>query len=94
MTKETIVAALEAEGFKHANQAFALREEREATCFIATQGDVLPIAKLVRIEMRDKHVLLETGKNERFVFSYEDVLGFRLLGVDVKAKDRGAGFSR
>ena len=36
---------------------------------------------------------VQTNRDERFIFAYEDVLGLRLLGR-AQAKERSAGFSR
>ena len=38
----------------------------------------MAIARVVRLELKDHYVALTTGKDERFAFAYEDVLGFKL----------------
>lgn len=94
MTRETIVSILESEGAQSSGGAVSLREDREATCFISTPGEVLHVARIVRLELKDKFVTLQTAKEERFVFSYEDVLGFKLTSQAAHPKDRAAGFMK
>jgi hypothetical protein len=94
MTREIIVSILESEGAHASGGALALREDREATCFISTPGDLLHVARIVRIELKDKFLTLQTAKEERFAFAYDDVLGFKLTASVPNAKDRAAGFSR
>lgn len=68
-------------------------EDREATVFIANPGETIQVSKVVTIELYDNQVCLETGKNDRFWFGYEQVFGVRLLPAKV-AKERAAGFSK
>jgi hypothetical protein len=91
MTREIITQILETEGAKSSGSVFAIREDREATCFVSAPGDVLQIPRVVKIDLRDKFLSLHTVKDERFLFAYEDVLGFRLAAQTVK--DRTTGFS-
>jgi hypothetical protein len=93
MTREIIANILEGEGAEGRAGTYKVREEREATCFISTPGDLLAIARVVRLELKDHYVALATAKDERFVFAYEDVLGFKLAAA-TQAKDRSAGFGR
>ena len=93
MTKDSIAQVLEAEGLSAGNQGYAIPENREAVCLISAPGDVFTVDRLIRIELRDKHIVLENSKHERFFFGYEDVLGMRLLAAPA-ARDRVAGFTR
>jgi hypothetical protein len=93
MTREILALALESEGLQSGNQGYAVPENREATIFVASPGDVFPIERVSRIELRDKLLLLENAKHERFYFAYEAVLGVRLL-ASASARDRAAGFGR
>ncbi|HXI58454.1 MAG: hypothetical protein QOI66_1902 [Myxococcales bacterium] len=93
MTREIIVSILESEGIKAATGTFTVREDREATCFVSAPGDVMPVSRIVRIELKDKSLVLETSKDERFHFAYEDILGFKLATTSTP-KDRHAGFGR
>ena len=47
----------------------------------------------MKVELKDQYLTLSTAKDERFVFAYGDVLGFK-LAVAALAKDRSAGFGR
>jgi hypothetical protein len=94
MTREIIVSILEGEGAQSSAGAVVLREDREATCFISTPGELMAVARIVRVELKDKFVTLQTAKDERFVFAYEDVLGFKLASPTSHPKDRTAGFSK
>ena len=85
--------ALEAEGLKSGAHGFAVPEDREATCIVSAPGDLLTVTRVVLMELRDKYLLLQTAKEERFIFAYEDVLGLRLLARS-HGKERSAGFSR
>jgi len=93
MTRETIVQIWESEGSKLAGQTITIREEREATCFVETPGEVMTIGRLTKIDLRDGFIALQTAKDERFVFAYEDILGFKLASP-AAPKDRPAGFGR
>ena len=88
-----IVQIWESEGAKLTGQAVNIREEREATCFIQSAGEVMAIARISKIELRDGFLAMQTSKDERFVFAYEDVLGFKLSSPSTP-KDRPAGFGR
>jgi hypothetical protein len=59
--------------------------------YISAPGEMLSVARIVRVELKDKYVLLRTTKEERFIFAFEDVLGLRLVEAP---KDRAAGFAR
>lgn len=91
MTREIITNILEGEGAEGKGGSFKIREEREATCFISAPGEVLAIARVVRVELKEHHLSLATTKDERFAFAYEDVLGFK-LAAPAQAKERSAGF--
>jgi hypothetical protein len=93
MTKEIIALALEAEGLKGGTHGFNVPEDREATCMVSAPGDLYTVSRVVVFDLREKYLLLQTSRDERFVFAYEDVLGLRLLGR-AQAKERSAGFSR
>jgi hypothetical protein len=94
MTREIILSILESEGAQSGGGALALREDREATCFIATPGEVLHVARIVRVELKEKFLTLQTAKEERFVFAYDSVLGFKLASSTSHPKDRAAGFMK
>jgi hypothetical protein len=91
MTREIITQILEAEGAKSSGGVFSIREDREASCFVSAPGELLQIPRVVKIDLRDKFLSLQTVKDERFVFAYEDILGFRLAAQT--NKDRAAGFT-
>jgi hypothetical protein len=93
MTREIIVSILEGEGAEGKGGNFKIREEREATCFVSTPGELLAIGRVVRVELKDLYLTLLTAKDERFAFAYQDVLGFK-IAAPAQAKDRSAGFSR
>jgi hypothetical protein len=93
MTREIITQVLESEGLKAGAHGFAIPEEREATCLVSAPGEVYTVARVVLLELRDKYLFLQTSKDERFFFVYEDVLGLRILGRS-QSKDRSAGFGR
>lgn len=91
MTREIIVSILEGEGAEGKGGTFKIGEEREATCFVSTPGELLAVARVVRVELKETYVLLATAKDERFAFSYQDVLGFKLAAA-TQHKERSAGF--
>lgn len=93
MTREIIALALEAEGLKVGAQGVAIPDEREGTFYVGTPGDLMHVSKVVKLELREKFVTLQTSKDERYFFAYEDVLGFRLVG-STQSKERSAGFAR
>jgi hypothetical protein len=94
MTKECIATVLESEGLGSSKEGrFTIPENREAVCLVEAPGDVVPIERLVAVELRDKFIVLQNAKHERFFFSYENVLGMRML-ASATARDRVAGFGR
>lgn len=94
MTKECIAQILEAEGLAPGKDGRAsIPENREAVCLVATPSDVVPIERLIAIELKPQFVVLENGKRERVFITYESVLGLRLL-AGAAARERVAGFGR
>ena len=93
MTKDTIAAALSAEGLQANQDSFTIPEEREAVFLVAAPGDVMQLNKIIRVELRDKVLSLQTIKDEHFWFTYDLVLGLRLLAAQL-GKDRVAGFAK
>jgi hypothetical protein len=93
MTREILAQALEAEGLQSGNQGYPVPENREATFFVASPGDLFPIERIARVELREKLILLENVKHERYYFAYEDVLGLRVL-ASAAARERAPGFGR
>ncbi len=93
MTRDMIIQIWEAEGAKLSGQAVNIREEREATCFIQSPGEVMAVGRVTKLDLREGFLSLQTAKDERFVFAYEDVLGFKLSSPSTP-KDRPAGFGR
>jgi hypothetical protein len=91
MTREIIMNILETEGAKGGGSAFSIREDREATCFVSAPGDLLQIPRIVKVDLKEKFVSLQTAKDERYIFAYEDILGFKLASQSTR--DRSAGFS-
>jgi len=91
MTREIIVSILEGEGAEGKAGSYKIGEEREATCFISAPGELLGIARVVRVELKESYVSLSTAKDERFTFAYADVLGFKLAAA-AQHKERSAGF--
>jgi hypothetical protein len=93
MTKDTIAAALSAEGLQANQDTFTIPEEREAVFLVAAPGDVMQLNKIIRVELRDKVLSLQTLKDEHFWFTYDLILGLRLLAAQL-GKDRVAGFAK
>jgi hypothetical protein len=94
MTREIIAQVLESEGLKSASHGFAIPEDRETTCLISAPGDVYSVSRVVVFDLRDKYVFLQTSKDERFFFAYEDILGVRILGRSQSKERSSTGFSR
>jgi hypothetical protein len=93
MTRDIIVSILESEGAESKGGTLAFREDREVTCFISAPAELMAVPRVTRIDLKDKFLSLQTAKEERFAFAYDDVLGFKVAAV-ATAKDRSAGFSR
>jgi hypothetical protein len=93
MTKDTIAAALSAEGLQASQDTFTIPEEREAVFLVAAPGDVMPVNKVIQVELRDKFLSLQTAKDEHFWFTYDLVLGLRVLAAQ-PGKGRLAGFAK
>jgi hypothetical protein len=93
MTKETLLFAFQNERLKVATDCFTVPEDRDATFMVAGTGETIQIGKVVKIEMRESALCLETGKGERYWFSYDLILGVRLRSAQ-NAKDHTTGFTR
>ena len=93
MTREIILSILESEGADAKGGALTLREDRDVTAFVSAPGEILNVARIVRAELKDKFIALQTAKDERFVFAYDGVLGFK-FATTAAVKDRSAGFGR
>ena len=91
MTREIIVSILEGEGAEGRGGSFKIGEEREATCFVSSPGELMAIARVVRVDLKELYLTLATAKDEKFAFAYQDVLGFK-LAAPAQHKDRSAGF--
>ena len=91
MTREIIVSILEGEGAEGRGGSFKISEEREATCFVSAPGELMAIARVIRVELKDAYLALSTAKDERFAFAYQDILGFK-LAAPAQHKERSAGF--
>ena len=94
MTRETIVQIWESEGIKPTGHTIAIRDDREASCFIETKGELMTVTRVSKLELRDTFIAITTAKDERFIFVYEDVLGFKLGGQNEKRDRPTAGFGR
>jgi hypothetical protein len=94
MTRDMIIQLWESEGAKLSGQSISVREEREATCFVETTGDVMSIGRVTKLELRDAFITLQTAKEERFIFAYDDVLGFKLSSPSTTKDRPPAGFGR
>jgi hypothetical protein len=93
MTREIIQSILESEGADAKGGALSLREDREVSAFVASPGETLNVARVVRVELKDKFVTLQTAKDERFAFSYDAIVGFKFAAA-TSLKERSAGFGR
>jgi hypothetical protein len=93
MTREIIISILEGEGAEGRSGVYKIPEAREATCYVSNPGELLALARVVKVELKDHYVLLATAKDERFAFAFEDILGFK-LAASAQFKDRSAGFGR
>jgi hypothetical protein len=91
MTKEILAQALESEGLSAGNQGYTIPENREALCLVGAPGEIFSVDKVVRLDLREKHVVLENSRRERFFFAYDVILGLRIVGA---SGTRGAGFAR
>ena len=94
MTRETIVQIWESEGIKPTGHTIVIRDDREASCFIETKGELMTVGRVSKLELRDTFIAITTAKDERFIFVYEDVLGFKLGGQGEKRDRPTAGFGR
>lgn len=93
MTREIILSILESEGADAKGGALSLREDREVTAFVAAPGEILNVARVVRVELKEKFVTLQTTKDERFAFAYDNIVGFKFAAAS-STKERSAGFGR
>jgi hypothetical protein len=93
MTREIILSILETEGAETKGGSLAFREDREITTFVSSPGEILNVSRVVRVELKDKFVALQTAKDERFAFAYDAILGFK-FATAMNVKDRSAGFGR
>ena len=88
MTRDIIAQIWESEGAKLSGHTLAIREEREASCFVSTPGEVMSIAKVTKVELRDGFVVLQTAKDERYAEADREL--YRALRLDIIAAQREA----
>ena len=93
MTKETLLAALEAERLPPGNDGIVVPEDRDATFLVSAPGETIQVGRVVKIEARDTSLCLETSKSERYWFTYDLILGLRLRNAK-PAKEFAPGFGR
>ena len=93
MTKETLLIALGAEGLKVGGEGVAIPDDRDASFIVAGPGETIQIGKVIKVELRDSVLCLETAKGERFWFTYDLVLGMQVHAAK-DTRDHGAGFAR
>ena len=93
MTKDTLLQILKSEKLTISGDTVSVPEDREATLFISGSGETIQVPKVVKLEVSDSCLCLQTAKDDRFWFTYELLLGLRLLPAK-QAKDRAAGFNR
>lgn len=91
MTKDTLMQILKTEKLAVDGAVVTVPEDREATLFISGTGETIQVPKVVRLDVGDSCVCLQTAKDERYWFTYELVLGVRLLPAKA-SKERTAGF--
>jgi hypothetical protein len=60
---------------------------------VAGPGETIQVGKVIKIELRDSAICLETTKGERFWFTYDLLLGMRVRAAK-DTKDHGPGFSK
>lgn len=85
-----LAQVLESEGFKANKDGYVIPESRQMSCFVSTSGEVLPVDRIVKVDLQASFVRLETVKEEHLYFAFEDVLGVRVLS----ATSKGLGFAR
>jgi hypothetical protein len=78
---------------KKDGNAFILPEEVDATAYVTLGQEVLQIPRITRVEL-SAEVVFHTQKGERFIFSIEQVVGFRFGGPESRNKQGGAGFMK
>jgi hypothetical protein len=93
MTKDTLLLALGAERLEIVKDSITVPEERDATFIVAGSGETIQVGKVVKIELRESALCLETAKGERFWITYDLVLGLQLRSAKT-ASGQGAGFTR
>jgi hypothetical protein len=93
MTKDTLLLALGAERLEIVKDNITIPEEREATFIVAGSGETIQIGKVVKIELRESVLCLESAKGERHWITYDLVLGLQLRSGKTSG-GQGAGFAR
>ena len=94
MTKETLLYAIEAERLKPGSDGVvAIPDARDATFMVAGSGETIQVGKVVKIELRESVLCLETAKGEHYWFTYDLLLGLRLTTAQT-TKEHATGFSK
>ena len=78
---------------KKDGNAFVIPEEQDATAFISLGQEVLQIQRLSRVELASE-VVFQTHKGERFYFTLDQIVGFKLGAPEARHKPGGAGFTK
>ena len=93
MTKEALLSALEIEGLKVGSDGVAIPDERDASFIVAGPGETIQVGKVIKIDVRESALCLETTKGERYWFTYDLLLGLRVRAAKT-AKNHTTGFGR
>jgi hypothetical protein len=93
MNAQTISAILDGQrGVTKSGETHVLAE-LEATVFVGVGGDLAPVPRVVRVELKKEFAHLSTAKDEHYFFEYAAISGLKLeLPDDKKKSGHGAGF--
>ena len=94
MKTEQLVDMLTKSAGAKKDGAVYLVPDGHLSLYFAFPSDTLVVGRILRVEIQDPFVRLDTAKGERFVLPVEDVRGIKVEIEGAAGKDRSAGFTR
>jgi phenylpyruvate tautomerase PptA (4-oxalocrotonate tautomerase family) len=79
-------------GARKDGAALLVPEAAEASVFVGLEGETLAIARVVRLEVADTLVVIDTAKGDRFVIAAEDVRAVKIDRTESSRRGGAAGF--
>jgi hypothetical protein len=83
MTRDQLASMLaDLTGSVGAGGSFVLQPQDEVSLLLALDGALVPIDRLVRVDLRQDHVRIESGRAEVYLLEPSRIVGFKRKQAD------------